>query len=232
MPPLVDLAEAKWRTDVSVARTAEPVFVYAGVPGKKDLLGNILRACGLVAETGGRFRLVVAGPSRLDVEAALDAERISRSSLDHWIEVRGTVEQASVPRLLARSDFSILARLPRRYAMAGFPTKVVESMAAGTPPVLNLTGDLGEFIRDGENGIVARDHSPAELAKAIHAALGMDPGARSAMRRRARRTAESCFDYRVFVDALGAFVGRVATRRRQMKSGESHDDPNRDRRGA
>ena len=215
VPPLVDLTDPKWRAVPSAERTAKTTFVYAGNPGKKDLFGNVLRACSNAAEAGARLRLVVAGPSRAQVEAALRGEGIPMSALNRWIETLGWLEQTLVPGLLARADFSILARPPLRYAMAGFPTKVVESLAAGTPPVLNITSDLAEFIKDGENGIVAWDQSVTALTEAIRRGISMDRGAKDAMRARARRTAETCFDYRVFIDALGAFVGKVAERRRR-----------------
>jgi glycosyltransferase involved in cell wall biosynthesis len=213
VPPLVDLEDPKWRARLRPGAAVDPVFIYAGVPGKKDLLGHILRACSMAAEAGARFRLVVAGPSRGEVEAALVDERIPAGVLASWVDAKGLVDQERIPGLLSGADFSILARPPHRYAAAGFPTKVVESLAAGTPPLLNITGDLGEYIREGENGIVARDHSAAELATAIRRAVAMDHGARSAMRARARRTAETCFDYRVFVGALDNFVDSVAARR-------------------
>jgi glycosyltransferase involved in cell wall biosynthesis len=211
----VDLEDAKWSVPASVAPGKNTIFVYVGNPGKKDLIGNILRAFREVVDTGARCRLIVAGPSRTQLETVLEREGIGRSALNGWIDVRGNLEQALVPGVLAPADFSVLARPPLRYAMAGFPTKVVESLAAGTPPLLNVTSDLGEIIRDGENGILARDHSVTALTEAIGRGIRMGPGARQQMRVRARQTAETCFDFRRFIKPLGEFLLQVSKRRQQ-----------------
>lgn len=55
------------------------------------------------------------------------------------------------------ADFSIFVRPDRRSSHAGFPTKLAESLAAGTPVITNNTGDIGLYLKDGENGFLLKD---------------------------------------------------------------------------
>jgi glycosyltransferase involved in cell wall biosynthesis len=110
-----------------------------------------------------------------------------------------------VPGLLAQCDFMPLLRPNQRYAEAGFPTKVVESLAVGVPVVANLTGDLGEYLLDGENAFVAENWSvEAFVGAARRAWAARDRW--SAMRDAARGTAQRSFDYRAHAENLGRFV--------------------------
>jgi glycosyltransferase involved in cell wall biosynthesis len=119
----------------------------------------------------------------------------------------GSVPHELVPQYLADADFSVLLRRPERHAMAGFPTKVVESLAAGTPLIVNHTSDLSEYIRDGEEGIVVDGHSAEGLAAAFERAARLGQSDRARMRAAAQRRALASFDYTQYVDAIREFIG-------------------------
>jgi glycosyltransferase involved in cell wall biosynthesis len=52
------------------------------------------------------------------------------------------------------SDFSIILRENKRYAVAGFPTKFVESIACGVPVIANKVGDIEAYITKFEVGFL------------------------------------------------------------------------------
>ena len=62
----------------------------------------------------------------------------------------GRIPYAEVKGKVADADFTVRLRPNKRYANAGFPTKVGESMACGTPVIANITSDLGKYIIDGK----------------------------------------------------------------------------------
>ena len=84
--------------------------------------------------------------------------------------------------LIKDADFVPLLR-PQivRYAQAGFPTKVPESLSLGTPIICNLTSDLGDFIRDESEGIICRDYSIDAFVEALENALTLSPTNRKNM---------------------------------------------------
>jgi glycosyltransferase involved in cell wall biosynthesis len=101
----------------------------------------------------------------------------------------------------------MLIRNPEeRYAKAGFPSKVVESLANSTPVLCNLSSDLGLYLRDGENAILASDHTPQAVALAMERAAGLSFEERKGMCEAAHNTAKVKFDYRQYQDALASLL--------------------------
>lgn len=126
--------------------------------------------------------------------------------LDGILYIHGRIPYSDVQNIIAHSDFTVLLRPNLRYANAGFPTKVGESMMCGTPVIANHTSDLNLYIRDGDTGIVVRNESPEACAEGFRMALKMDKNARNKMRRNARKEAERSFDYKVYTDAMKKFM--------------------------
>lgn len=58
-----------------------------------------------------------------------------------------------------------------RYAKAGFPTKIVESLACGTPPLCNYSSDLELYLKDRQNSIIANGHTAKDVCEAVKNAL-------------------------------------------------------------
>ena len=174
-------------------------LVYAGTPGKaKDQLNEIVAAVRAVDPEGRRLVLDVFGPTIPEI-LRLPSMRGEASPA---IIAHGPVSHADAMAAVGRADFSILARRPDRVSTAGFPTKVVESLAVGTPVIANLTGDLGEHLVDGENSLICAGYRAEAVAGALERALALTADERARMRIGSRRTAEANFDYRVHAPAL------------------------------
>ncbi len=176
-------------------------LVYAGTPGKKDLLGSIVQGLARVDRKGERLRLLVLGPTKEQLRELLGA-----SELFPFIEPFGRIPQNDVAKRLAKADFSILLRESTRVTEAGFPTKFVESMANGTPVIANLTSDLGTYFSDGVEGLVCGDHTPEALSEAVGRALALSPQQLREMRIAAYRQATFSFDYRLYNAAMLEFL--------------------------
>ena len=57
-------------------------------------------------------------------------------------------------------QFDVLLRYSDlRYTKAGFPTKVVESLASATPVITNITSDLEMYLKDGENSVISEGYT-------------------------------------------------------------------------
>ncbi len=86
------------------------------------------------------------------------------------IEVHGRVEPAEVARAQASSGVFLMTSFP---GYEGFPTVIVESMAAGMPVVVTDGADPGRVVEDGLNGFVT-GRSPREMARRIAEAARLD----------------------------------------------------------
>ena len=158
---------------------------YAGNPGSKDDLPLVLHAVAQLVSAGAPIDLAVAGPERAQVLGML-GESSGRDL--PWLHAPGILGHADVQRLVGSVDFSILVRQPCRVSQAGFPTKFVESFAAGTPVIANLTSDLHLHLRDGETGLVCAAPDAGSVELALRRALVLDE-------RVMRRMREACVDH-------------------------------------
>ena len=100
------------------------------------------------------------------------------------IRFAGVVPFADIPRYLASAD--VFSRPSRS---EGFGTSFVEAMAAGLPVVATAVGGIREFLRDGENCLLARPDAPDDVAEKIGRLL--DDGAlRGRIAAAGRKTAD------------------------------------------
>ncbi|TDC66481.1 glycosyltransferase [Micromonospora sp. KC207] len=179
-------------------------LVYAGDPGRKDLVATIVRAVRQVNGAGCRVELRVVGPTVERVRELLGGEPVPAG-----VRVLGRLPQQEVWAEVREADFSVLLRPPTRFNRAGFPTKFGESLANGTPVIANLTSDLGEYLTDGVEGLVCPDHSVDGLVETLHRALRLSVEDRCLMRKAARRRALEAFDFRIYARALTDFLDSV-----------------------
>ena len=125
------------------------------------------------------------------------------------LQIYGRVSRKEVIEKMSIADFVVLPRNAElRYAKAGFPSKVVEALSNATPILCNLSSDLGEYLIDGENAILAKDHEPDSLAEAIYRAMQLTGDDKRRMSECARDTAEKFFDYRKYSESLYEFINR------------------------
>jgi len=206
MPPTLDVKNSPARLTVEKGPIT---LVYAGFPGKKDLVGNVISALLQIDPEGKRLRFIIAGPNKEDILRLPQLAAFKSSGLPSCIKAVGLLSHQQVVQLVRDSDFVPLLRPPLRYAQAGFPTKVPESLASGTPVICNLTSDLGDYIHDGVEGIVCADSSIDAFATALERALALTSQQRTEMRKAAREQAERSFDYRAYADSLLSFLNEV-----------------------
>lgn len=210
IPPLVDLTESKWNLDLNAKSDRGSLsLVYAGTPGKKDLLGNALRGLAQLKNEGADIRLHIIGPDYKAILDCVDGDVALLDQLSTMLVLHGRQRQSDVPKMLATADFSILLRPQERYANAGFSTKLVESLAAGVPVIANATGDINAFITDGKEGVILRDHTPSAFVDGVKRVLAMNPSQRSEMRSNAYDLAVRRLDYRSYTGALSKWIRDV-----------------------
>lgn len=131
---------------------------YAGSPGAKDgpgLANLITAAAALPVRLRSRMRIEIVGLNEAEGLALI--RRYSTDSdpgLSDTVRWHGRMSSQDAQALVAACDFTYLQRPRARYAMAGFPTKVVESLILGTPVIVNDTSDLASYVADGQNGVL------------------------------------------------------------------------------
>lgn len=84
----------------------------------------------------------------------------------------GKVKKDIIENELNASDFFLLLRDDNRMTNAGFPSKVVESLACNLPVVTNNTSDLSKYIVDNINGFILKEKKIEALSIELDNVLG------------------------------------------------------------
>lgn len=163
IPATCDSSEAKWHQGNGYALQLAGSFggitlIYAGNPGRKDLVHNVINAVQRLVDEGANIRFLIVGITR---ESYLDkySSLLIKKNLCKNIQFLGRVSQDCIPSFYDLADFMVLLREPTRKSNAGFPTKFAESITSGTPVIANLTSDIGDYLQDGKTGFVVQDYS-------------------------------------------------------------------------
>lgn len=155
---------------VSPAPAHPLTLSYVGSSGQKDLqtIRSLALLPGALGADAGSLRVNVVGLTRAGAAALVG----SSTPVDHeCLRFHGRLPAADARRVMGTSHFTVLQRGNERYARAGFPSKVAESLVHGVPVIANLTSDLDEYLVPGVNALVLGDESPEALACAVQRAL-------------------------------------------------------------
>lgn len=129
--------------------------------------------------------------------------RVARWGLDGRVLLHPPLDQQGVAGVLARLRFSAvpLADTPRNTVQGCCPVKLVESLAAGVPVVASDLAVNREWVRDGEEGLLAPPDDARAWALALRRMFDDGPG-RDRMAAAARRRASETFSWRIVHEQL------------------------------
>ena len=208
LPPLVDPEDLKWTITEQVLPTFDGVrILYAGTPTKKDLLEIIIDAVILCLEKGLKLQFVIVGVSLSETSDYVNYNKFKL--YPNHICFCGRVPQKLVPAYYHASDFSILLRKPNRKNTAGFPTKLVESMMAGCPVILNYTSDINEYVLDGYNGFVVPDFSTDALLLELEKICNISPSKLDVLKSNSLKCAIEKFSFKRYISRMVSFIQNV-----------------------
>lgn len=211
IPPLCDLNEKKWKSSVEDMRI-KPfngiTLIYAGNPGKKDLVHTVINAVNSLASEGEKIRFLILGISKEAYYNKYNKKLLSNKLVDNIIFL-GRVSQELVPAYYKYSDFMVLLREPTRKNMAGFPTKFAESITAGVPVIANSTSDLCKYIKSGKNGFLARGCDYNSIVETLKVMLHTLDKTKLSEIKNETRTMISSFDYMNYRNDVQLFLEKL-----------------------
>ena len=183
-------------------------ILYAGSPASKDYVVEILDAMLLLNDEERRnIKFTLLGISEEQLKSLCNLKEEEYQRLTDSLQPMGRVPRDTVLEHLKATDFSVIIRSSTaRYAKAGFPTKSVEALMSGTSLFLNMTSDLGMYLKDGYDCIEVENETPEAIAVALRRALALTPEEKDQMKKNARKTAEDNFDYRLYIESFGQFI--------------------------
>lgn len=162
---------------------ARLTIVYAGSPGKKDQLDQVLCAVEEINHDRVRIHLDVVG--------------VSAENRTPGICFYGRLPHDKTIDIIKKADFSVLFRENLRYAKAGFSTKFSESMSLGVPVICNAVGGCDALISSMQNGIVVQEGTVETIRNCLLNLLEQPDTVLEKMKKGATQLAAECFSFEV-----------------------------------
>ena len=204
LPPLIDKAEDKWK--LKDREKAEGIrLVYAGTIGA--LKDNIKLILVNLTEFKECIKLYVVGASREDILKYLSEDE-QKELLGDNIIFLGRRPHKECLQLISDSDFQIFLREDNLVTRAGFPTKLGESFACGTPVITNLSSNIGDYIINGDNGFIIESLEKESVRKALKQVSELRPDDIEKMKIYCRNMQE--FDYHYYIDDMREFIQKIS----------------------
>jgi len=170
--------------------------------GYDDLLTALAR---LPPALHWRFEHVGAGELSDRLKAQAAALGIADRCTWH-----GAQPQKVVFAALARADlFALASKKAADGDQDGLPNVLMEAAHQGLAIVSTRAAAIGEFISDGDNGLLAAPGAPDELATAL-ARLVSDPDLRQRLASRASEVVRTRFSFDSGVDWIASALGQPA----------------------
>lgn len=160
---------------------------------------TLIEACRLLRERSVRVRcdIIGGGPE----QAAL-AGLIRRNGMDGVVRLLGPLSLSEVYAALQDADvFALLSEIGMDGHRDGFPTVILEAMAAALPVVSTWISGTPELVVHEETGLLVHERDAAAAAGALERLLG-DHALRRRMGNAGRRRVEERFQSGQSVDEL------------------------------
>lgn len=189
-----------------------PRIVYSGSFSEQDEFDNLLLALSLLRDRGVSFRFIMLGGSHREGEGLREkrvAAQITKLDLTSMVEQRGFVPLDQVRSELRAANVLMNLRRDGVWARAGLSTKLSEYLASGRAVVASVLGDVGRYLKDGENALlVSPKCDPNEIAAALARALS-SPDLRRRIGTKGRQVALKNFDLPVVQVRLRSVMADV-----------------------
>lgn len=143
--------------------------IYTGNFGDAQAFRPFLR--GFASIDDEEFTLVLVGSGKRRDELERFVEELGISDR---VEFYGVVPREEIPELLAESRLSFVPLRTDQQLDYARPTKLLESMAIGTPFIASSVSEM-EWVAEESRGGLAVENNPEEIADAIRQIRDGDP---------------------------------------------------------
>lgn len=203
IPMTVDLQRFKMK----LKNKSEDYIVYCGgdITGTKDGLDILVKSFNLIKNQYPSLKLYIVGRVHESIERL-----VNELSLQKRVVFYGFVSSDKIPEILINAKLLCLSRPNNIQSEGGFPTKLGEYLASGTPVVVTDTGEISQYLKHGLNAFIAKPNDISDFSNKIVWAL--DNYEESLIvGKNGRILAESMFDYTKYHKIINDFLYSLLT---------------------
>ncbi len=155
------------KNEKKIETNEQLTFVYAGIPCRlgrplqnvkdaKDRLDLAVQFFYKAHEKNLDFRFLIYGLTKEEYCTVFpkQSEWVNELLVAQKVQFMGYTPESIVKLSVEKADYTILLRNKNRTSMAGFPTKIAESITLGTPVITNDTSDICTYVKDGVDGYI------------------------------------------------------------------------------
>jgi glycosyltransferase involved in cell wall biosynthesis len=199
VPIVVDTAPFR---AAAAAHAPEKIVGYCGV--LEDEAQTLLSTFAHAVHDLSDWRLLV-------IANASEAEQRAYTALAHAVGIGDRlilaiqVGRREMPSTLARAAVMVLPRASGFFSTAGFPTKLGEYLASGRPVVVTATGDIPNYLIDGDNAYLVPPDDHAAFAERLRYVLTHQEEA-ARVGAQGQEAADAHFHYRTWCQAIAAHI--------------------------
>lgn len=194
------------KISISDIDLSQPYICYVGVlSNQKDGIDILLHAFDSIAKDYEDLFLYLFGPWHPDMVANT---MFINGHIGNRVKYFGERSRGEIPMILQKARLLVLPRPDSHQAKGGFPTKLGEYLASGTPVCATKVGEIPQYLADGVNAFLAEAGSANSLEEAIRKALS-DPKRSSLIGKAVKDTALLEFDSRILSRKLLNFFNTL-----------------------
>lgn len=150
---------------------------------------------------------LVAGKGKYGEEERLK-ERAMELGFSESLIVTGWLDPEEIPAHIAAGDVAIYPFSDNLINRAKCPVKLTELLLQGKAVVADRVGQIAEYIKDGESGILTETDGPVEFSRSVIRLLN-DRDTRERIGRDARERILRDFSWKGLSDNMARFYGEV-----------------------
>lgn len=152
------------RRRLGISSTAPVVLLYTRFfEFSQERLYSVFRE---ICRQSPDVRFLVIGKGRKSEEHALISDSMQHGYRTALV-MAGWVEPKDLADYLAAADVAVYPMDDNRINRAKCPAKLTEILRAGIPVVADAVGQVREYIKDGESGLLSNPEESQEMADAV-----------------------------------------------------------------
>ncbi len=170
------------------------LMVYLGALQERDAPDYLMDVLRTLQGRGVSLRTALVGRyADSAVGRGYVAQLAHDPLLQACVELVGAVSEGELAAQLGRADAFVLTRRLAEPERCAFPTRLVELLRWGRPLFVSDVGDIGDYLRDGQDAVLLPPGNVTAAARRIEA-VWRDPEQAQALGRAGRQRGAVCFD--------------------------------------
>lgn len=155
----------------------KPYIAFIGMMNNsKEGVDILIKAFAEISEKYPNHALFLIGPWHYDTP--IHKKMIDELGLEKRVFWMGEYKRDEIPAIIKNADLLVLPRPDSKQSRGGFPTKLGEYLASGTPVCATRVGEIPDYLTDGNSAYLTHPGSSESLAEAMSRALSNPAEAR------------------------------------------------------